>query len=52
MNRFINQSPNLRASIDLIQLILFSISKYFFIDMVMYIFQTIIYVKIWNEIKN
>ena len=39
-------------TIDLIQLILFSISKYFFIDMVMYIFQTIIYVKIWNEVKN
>lgn len=42
----------LSYTINLIQLVLFEISKYFFIDILIYIFQMIIYVKIWNEVKS
>lgn len=37
---------------NLIQLVIFSVGKYYFIDIVCYIFQIFIYVKIWNEVKN
>jgi hypothetical protein len=42
----------LSYTINLIQLVLFEISKYFFIDILIYIFQIFIYVKIWNEVKS
>jgi hypothetical protein len=42
----------LSYTISLIQLVLFEISKYFFINILIYIFQMVIYVKIWNEVKS
>jgi hypothetical protein len=39
-------------TINLVQLILFEIRKYFFVDILIYIFQMFIYVKIWNEVKS
>jgi hypothetical protein len=42
----------LSYTINLIQLILFEIRNYFFIDILIYIFQMFIYMKIWNEVKS
>jgi len=42
----------LSYTVNLIQLILFEIRNFFFIDILIYIFQMFIYVKIWNEVKS
>jgi len=42
----------LSYTINLVQLILFEIRNSFFVDILIYIFQMFIYVKIWNEVKS
>lgn len=42
----------LSYAINLVQMVLFEIRKYFYLDILIYILQTYIYLKIWNEVKS
>lgn len=42
----------LSYAINLVQMVLFEIRKYFYLDILIYILQMYIYLKIWNEVKS